>query len=586
MQTARKIEGFLNSAGSGRLWVVVSWADVTGLAWLGEHTYGRPVILIIDDTRPHIFNLHRREVDNLPPETYDEALRFLERRDVQVHAVVRRAGSRVHRKNFVIESPSGAARSAVVGSPNLSKFGLFRNEETLVHVSPSELPEVWHQTSSLLEQTQPAGERIAGYIRNSKEQLTGYLKSPGSIEISAKLAALAGSLGNDLESLLEGWVDHLSVVPHHVRSSLNPIRYTIFGWNQLNSVLSYHRLAFPRVRIVHEQGRGDINVNRSDVSPDSPDRSYVDVLKLYERINEGGTLVVSSIHECDRTLDRVRLTLQRLFGIKININSYLSSKAERGLGLHWDSHDVLILQTEGRKHWTVYKPTRDFPVDRDIDYSSAEPTEVALDVVLEPGDLLYIPRGWWHDVIATGSPSLHLTIGFQWRTVSDYLRWLVDEMLAHEIVRQDIPRDIARQEAVLDVVSGILLQEVDPASGSLARYLRRSTAAIPIQSTASLPLGIEGVALPDTGKVVSNCNGMLSVHSSNDKITIEVDDRSFSLPGVCSDIVQHVLASNGPVSVATIRSFNSEYLSIDEIDHLLVNFASYGLISILHETER
>ena len=370
MHTARKIVRFLDTARAGRLWVVVAWADVTGLAWLGDHTRDRPVTLIVDDTRPHIFNV--RSIADLPPSVYASALRFLERRDVQVYSIIRSEESRVHRKNFVIEAPEGGACAAMVGSPNLSKYGLFRNEETVVEVSSKELQEVWTQTSGLLQRSLPAGDRIAAYIRHAQAGLPEHLGSSASIDLSAKLSSSAIRHGNNLSALIDEWIDCIGVTPCHVRSSSNDARREVFGWNRLNTVLSSHRLTHPRVRVVQRERRtGDINVNRRDHH--GRDMPWIDTTRVYETLNEGGTLVVSSIHECDETLNRVRLGLERLFGIEIGINMYMSLKAERGLGLHWDSHDVLIVQIDGQKHWTVYKPTRAFPLDRDVKHASDEP---------------------------------------------------------------------------------------------------------------------------------------------------------------------------------------------------------------------
>jgi hypothetical protein len=50
----------------------------------------------------------------------------------------------------------------------------------------------------------------------------------------------------------------------------------------------------------------------------------------------------------------------------------------------------------------------------------------ALDVVLSPGDALYLPRGWLHSAAAQGERSLHLTVGI--RALTRYA--IVEELLA------------------------------------------------------------------------------------------------------------------------------------------------------------
>ena len=55
MPVASRIEEFLRNAPPGRLYVVVGYADVTGLAWLGWQAAERSVTLLIGDTRRRLF---------------------------------------------------------------------------------------------------------------------------------------------------------------------------------------------------------------------------------------------------------------------------------------------------------------------------------------------------------------------------------------------------------------------------------------------------------------------------------------------------------------------------------------------------
>lgn len=77
--------------------------------------------------------------------------------------------------------------------------------------------------------------------------------------------------------------------------------------------------------------------------------------------------------------------------------------------------------------------------------------EPELDVILEPGDLLYMPRGWIHQGITLpgNEHSLHLTVSAmqQWAWV-DYLELLIPEALeaaAHSetstSLREGLPRN-------------------------------------------------------------------------------------------------------------------------------------------------
>jgi len=160
MPVASRIEEFLGAAPPGRLHVIVGYADVTGLAWLGRHAAGRPVTLLIGDTRRRLFQGQ--------PQDRRAALGFLARGDVEVLSGYRRGAPFVHQKVYVVASPDGdEAVAGVVGSANLTDAGLFRNEETVVTVPREELPAVWQQTRLICSRGRPAGERIAGYIRDA-----------------------------------------------------------------------------------------------------------------------------------------------------------------------------------------------------------------------------------------------------------------------------------------------------------------------------------------------------------------------------------------------------------------------------------
>ena len=163
MPTASKVEEFLRNAPPGRLYVVVGYADVTGLAWLRWHAAERPVTLLIGDTRRRLFQ-------GQPPDRR-AALDFLARTDVDVLSGYRQGAPLVHQKVFVVASPGGdQAVAGLVGSANLTDAGLFRNEETVVTVAREELPAVWQQTRGICARGRRAGERIAGYIRDADDE--------------------------------------------------------------------------------------------------------------------------------------------------------------------------------------------------------------------------------------------------------------------------------------------------------------------------------------------------------------------------------------------------------------------------------
>ena len=82
-----------------------------------------------------------------------------------------------------------------------------------------------------------------------------------------------------------------------------------------------------------------------------------------------------------------------------------------GVGPHFDSYDVFLLQAHGRRRWRIGR-------QKDLSLRGGLPLKILAnfvpeqEFVLEPGDMLYLPPGWAHDGIAEGE-CMTYSIGFR-----------------------------------------------------------------------------------------------------------------------------------------------------------------------------
>ncbi len=113
----------------------------------------------------------------------------------------------------------------------------------------------------------------------------------------------------------------------------------------------------------------------------------------------------------------------------IQLNCYVSMGEAPGFGVHWDDHDVLILQIAGRKYWEVEAPSELAPVKHVTPKGGSG--DVVWSGVLGPGHVLAIPRGWPHSVQGLEREvSVHLTISIGRPSALGLLGQLPPESLA------------------------------------------------------------------------------------------------------------------------------------------------------------
>jgi len=125
----------------------------------------------------------------------------------------------------------------------------------------------------------------------------------------------------------------------------------------------------------------------------------------------GWTLLVQGLNlelpEADALLRRFRfLPYARLDDVMV---SY--AVAGGGVGPHFDSYDVFLLQGPGRRRWRVGRQ-RGLELDPKAPLRILRSFRPEKEWLLEPGDMLYLPPGWAHEGVAL-QPCFTYSIGFR-----------------------------------------------------------------------------------------------------------------------------------------------------------------------------
>jgi lysine-specific demethylase/histidyl-hydroxylase NO66 len=231
----------------------------------------------------------------------------------------------------------------------------------------------------------------------------------------------------------------------------------------------------------------------------------------------GATLVLQGLHHSWPALAEFCRVLEAELDHPAQANAYFTPRDAQGLPVHHDTHDVFSLQVAGEKRWFVYEPALELPLkDQKYRPEHGDPGEPELDVMLKPGDTLYLPRGWLHEAATSSTDSLHITVGVNVYTWLDAFKAALarckgevafrrspegpaDELL--EALRAQLdPEDVAarRRRRLVSTRRPVLPDQL-----TQIRALESLTLETPVERRATVLFDVDGTTLHFEGKTVT-----------------------------------------------------------------------------------
>ncbi len=228
--------------------------------------------------------------------------------------------------------------------------------------------------------------------------------------------------------------------PLHVPGS--PQKFAeLFSWPEFNRLLGMSKLWSDRSMKLVLDGR---DVPPSSYSVSGMTREGTRALlpeapKVEALLGRGATIILDLVETLAPGIAAVSRALTAGTGSVVVCNAYCSFKAHQGFLSHFDTTDVFALHIEGSKVWRIYEGFAAYPVDMPgYNSSSMTPEEhssargkLAMEIEMTPGDLLYLPRGQYHEALASSRASLHLSFGANRATGLDFVnllsRWLAED---------------------------------------------------------------------------------------------------------------------------------------------------------------
>jgi len=211
---------------------------------------------------------------------------------------------------------------------------------------------------------------------------------------------------------------------------------------KINEHIGEDHLPSTAYRMVHDGNELDV---KDFTYPNSSvnnrgEAATVDKDALFAKWYEGWSILIMQ-YESPAVL-RLRHALERAFHGSALARVFLTPRNAQGFTPHWDLDEGFVLQFAGTKDWVVYDSPITLPGRRQHFYSKdwtrVEPT---LTATLEPGDLLYMPRGFVHEAHARDTVSGHITITLRTTTYADLLWEIANNADVDPWLRKSLPSD-------------------------------------------------------------------------------------------------------------------------------------------------
>jgi ribosomal protein L16 Arg81 hydroxylase len=377
--------------------------------------------------------------------------------------------------------------------------------------------------------------------------------------------------------------EHWGETPLHVRGATDRFA-ALFGWPALNHLLATHRLEPPRLRLALD-GERSASLHsfvryRTDRAGERAPR--LDVRELNRLLARGATLVLNAVQEMHPPLGTLTREFARLFLVEPNVNLYASFGRQPGFGPHWDDHDVFVLQIAGRKRWLMYGANRRYPLYRDARPNEMQPVRPVARHLLKAGDVLYIPRGHWHDAIAVGEPTLHLTLGVPTLTGIDFLTWLGDDARAAESMRRNIPLfDAARRAGWLRQLQQAVHRRSD--DGAFGRFLATRRARFDASSHPSLPHAVHANSRLAPGDRLQWTGSVHAMTLTREALIVQTADREYVFDVAAAPLVERLLTGRA-ITYARLRQTFSRKLGATRLRRFVSELLREHFVAIVPRT--
>jgi ribosomal protein L16 Arg81 hydroxylase len=325
--------------------------------------------------------------------------------------------------------------------------------------------------------------------------------------------------------------------------------------DSVDDLLALFRPQLSLVSLVRENERKDQYVYRlAD--------GGLDAAAIGQDFADGYTIVLESVQRYVHTIAALSHSIEVELNFATQVNAYFTPPESQGFAAHCDDHDALIVQLQGSKMWHVFEGV-DVPpheMGRHEAISTAG-LPAPVDVRLQAGDVLYVPRGRVHAAKSSSELSVHLTVGLQAPTLFMLATRALNALNASDdrIHTRLPPRFLSDPDVrsgLGALVHGITeaLQQPEVIAGGLD-----SLEADLVRRGQCKPLGngiSDAVAIDDQTRVIKYQPLYSRVTENSDQVTLHFAQSQVNAAADHKDTLQFLAESTAPFRICDLSGLD------------------------------
>jgi ribosomal protein L16 Arg81 hydroxylase len=222
----------------------------------------------------------------------------------------------------------------------------------------------------------------------------------------------------------------------------------VLSWRQINRLLDMtHIWSSQSMKLVREGvAVPPEQYSTRATSRDGTPVQQPDAAMVAQWIGRGASVVLNDVDSLSPGLAAVSDALEAAGLGKAQANVYISWQSHKAFHSHFDTHDVWAVQVEGEKYWNLWEGRAEWPVPHPFfkglgqEHHDRAKGKLRTKLLVKTGDLLYLPRGWYHDALAEAPASVHIAYGVHAPMGMDLMNMLVERALREPAFRQPLPR--------------------------------------------------------------------------------------------------------------------------------------------------